>query len=184
MRGTSTTGLTGLGPDAQVLAVSGSEHQDLRSAVERAGGIVRPLVRLDALHLGGPDSLPQLPDCVRWVQFPDVVLEACLASGPLDRERAWAQADGYGSSPTVGARAVGMLLARVRFVTEARLVRWQSALVQPRISGPALRRWQWLGVGGIGRRVIQLGRSGRRREMHGVLAAGPGRRGSTRGARQ
>jgi phosphoglycerate dehydrogenase-like enzyme len=123
-------------------------------AVRAAGGIPAPLDRADAVIWldWRPETLPQLPGRVRWVQLPGAGVERWLGRIHASPGTMFTSARGVYAQP-VAEHALALLLAGVRRLGEAaRAASWE------RRHGGTLEgaTVAVIGAGGIGSTVIRL----------------------------
>ena len=124
------------------------------AAVTAAGGIPSPLDGADAVVWlsGRPETLPALPEGVRWVQLPGAGIDRWLERIRRSPETTFTSATGVYARP-VAEHALALLLAGVRRLGEAaRASSWERRL------GGALEGTTVavVGAGGIGSALIEL----------------------------
>jgi D-3-phosphoglycerate dehydrogenase len=132
--------------------VGPGEQPELAHAVETAGGTVVSLSQADGVVWAGtgPDSLPELPRSVRWVQLPSAGVEPWMARIAATPHVTFTSAAGA-YAPQVAEHALSLLLAGVRgIVASARAETWR---IPPHrtLSGSTVAI---IGAGGIGRALI------------------------------
>ena len=142
-------------PQTPAVHVGPGDRDDLRAAVEEAGGRLSGLADADAVVWAGPAAdLPELPASVRWVQLPSAGIEGWFDSGRLDRDRVWTSAVGA-YSDAVAEHAVALLLAGVRgLLVAARASTWDAQAAagpQTTLRGSTVAV---VGAGGIGKAMI------------------------------
>ncbi len=132
--------------------VGPGEQPELSRAVETAGGSLVPITQADGVVWAGtrPDSLPDLPRSVRWVQLPSAGVEPWMARIEATPQVTFTSAAGA-YAPQVAEHAVALLLAGVRgIVASARQATWEI----PPHSTLAGATVAIVGAGGIGRAAI------------------------------
>src|SRR3954452_2563833 len=132
--------------------VGPGNQPELTRAVETAGGSVVSLGQADGVVWAGtkPDSLPDLPRSVRWVQLPSAGVEPWMERISATPQVAFTSAAGA-SGPQGGERAPALLLAGVRgIVDSARQPTWE---IPPHatLTGSTVAI---IGAGGIGQAMI------------------------------
>jgi D-3-phosphoglycerate dehydrogenase len=136
--------------------VGPGEQPELERAVETAGGSLVPLTQADGVVWAGtgPDSLPELPRSVRWVQLPSAGVEPWMKRIAETPQVTFTSAAGA-YAPQVAEHALALLLAGVRgIVGAARQATWEI----PEHGVLAGSTVAIVGAGGIGRALIeQLG---------------------------
>jgi D-3-phosphoglycerate dehydrogenase len=132
--------------------VGPGEQPELARAVETAGGSVAPLARADGVVWAGtkPDSLPELPRSVRWVQLPSAGVEPWMPRIAATPQVTFTSAAGA-YAPQVAEHALALLLAGVRGIVAA--TRQRSRTIPHRtLAGSTVAI---IGAGGIGRALIE-----------------------------
>jgi D-3-phosphoglycerate dehydrogenase len=107
--------------------VGPGEQPELARAVETAGGSVVSLGQADGVVWAGtkPDSLPDLPRSVRWVQLPSAGVEPWMERISATPQVTFTSAAGA-YAPQVAEHALALLLAGVRgIVASARQQTWE-----------------------------------------------------------
>ena len=140
-----------------VIHIGPDDRPDLEDAVRRGGGEPGPLDAADGVVWvsGDPESLPALPDSVRWVQLPSAGVEHWLHAGTLTGERSFTSAVGAFGLP-VAEHALALMLACDKALPAfARRRSWDDG------AGPGVRALEGatvaiVGAGGIGRALIGL----------------------------
>jgi D-3-phosphoglycerate dehydrogenase len=132
--------------------VGPGEQPELSRAVETAGGSLVPITQADGVVWAGtgPDSLPDLPRSVRWVQLPSAGVEPWMARIEATPQVTFTSAAGA-YAPQVAEHAVALLLAGVRGIAaSAHQATWE---IPPHrtLAGATVAI---VGAGGIGRAVI------------------------------
>jgi D-2-hydroxyacid dehydrogenase (NADP+) len=132
--------------------VGPGDQPELARAVETAGGALSPLERADGVVWAGtrPDSLPDLPRSVRWVQLPSAGVEPWMRRIADTPQVTFTSAAGV-YAPQVAEHALALLLAGVRgLVASARAQEW---VIPPHrtLAGATVAI---VGAGGIGRELI------------------------------
>jgi D-3-phosphoglycerate dehydrogenase len=133
--------------------VGPGEQAELARAVESAGGSVTPLASADGVVWAGtgPDSLPELPRSVRWVQLPSAGVEPWMRRIADTPQVTFTSAAGA-YAPQVAEHALALLLAGVRGIAAA--ARTQTWEIPPHrtLAGSTVAI---VGAGGIGRALIE-----------------------------
>jgi D-3-phosphoglycerate dehydrogenase len=136
--------------------VGPGDQPELVRAVELAGGSVVSLGQADGVVWNGtrPDSLPDLPRSVRWVQLPSAGVEPWMERISATPQVTFTSAAGA-YAPQVAEHALALLLAGARgIVASARQKTWEI----PEHDTLAGATVAIIGAGGIGRALItQLG---------------------------
>jgi phosphoglycerate dehydrogenase-like enzyme len=135
-----------------VVHVAPESDRAIEEAITTAGGRIGPLAEAEALvWLGSnPNSFPQLPDRVRWVQLPWAGVESWLDK--LDDKRVWTSATIAFGKP-VAEHALTLMLAGVRRIADcARARTWTEPPLRP-LEGSTVAI---VGTGAIGRALIGL----------------------------
>jgi D-3-phosphoglycerate dehydrogenase len=132
--------------------VGPGDQPELARAVETAGGSVVSLGQADGVVWAGtkPDSLPDLPRSVRWVQLPSAGVEPWMDRISATPQVTFTSAAGA-YAPQVAEHALALLLAGVRgIVGSARQRTWE---IPPHttLAGTTVAI---IGAGGIGRALI------------------------------
>jgi phosphoglycerate dehydrogenase-like enzyme len=134
--------------------VGPAPRERLVEAVRAGGGEPAALEDADAVVWAAqdPGELPELPARVRWVQLPSAGVEAWMASGVLDHDRAWTSG-AAAFAVSVAEHALALVLAGARRLPEAaRAATWGA----PPGRGLAGRTVAIVGAGGIGRELIAM----------------------------
>jgi len=134
--------------------VGPGEQPQLAAAVERGGGALSALPGADGVVWADlrPDSLPELPASVRWVQLSIAGIERWLARIEATPAVTFTSAAGVYAQP-VAEHALALLLAGVRgLATSARARGWQPTETGV-LTGSTVAI---VGAGGIGRALIEL----------------------------
>ena len=132
--------------------VGPGDQPELARAVETAGGSVVSLGQADGVVWAGtqPDSLPDLPRSVRWVQLPSAGVEPWMERISATPQVTFTSAAGA-YAPQVAEHALALLLAGVRgIVASARQRTWEI----PPHDTLAGQTVAIIGAGGIGRALI------------------------------
>jgi phosphoglycerate dehydrogenase-like enzyme len=132
--------------------VGPGEQPELAHAVETAGGSVVSLGQADGVVWAGtkPDSLPDLPRSVRWVQLPSAGVEPWMERISATPQVTFTSAAGA-YAPQVAEHALALLLAGVRgIVASARQRTWEIP-AHDTLAGATVAI---IGAGGIGRALI------------------------------
>src|SRR3954469_1333258 len=132
--------------------VGPGNQPELTRAVETAGGSVVSLGQADGVVWAGtkPDSLPDLPRSVRWVQLPSAGVEPWMERISATPQVTFTSAAGA-YAPQVAEHALALLLAGVRgIVASARQRTWEI----PSHDTLAGQTVAIIGAGGIGRALI------------------------------
>jgi phosphoglycerate dehydrogenase-like enzyme len=132
--------------------VGPGNQPELARAVETAGGSVVSLGQADGVVWAGtkPDSLPDLPRSVRWVQLPSAGVEPWMERISATPQVTFTSAAGA-YAPQVAEHALALLLAGVRgIVASARQRTWEI----PQHDTLAGQSVAIIGAGGIGRALI------------------------------
>jgi D-3-phosphoglycerate dehydrogenase len=132
--------------------VGPGDQPELAHAVETAGGAVVALGQADGVVWAGtkPDSLPDLPRSVRWVQLPSAGVEPWMDRISSTPQVTFTSAAGA-YAPQVAEHALALLLAGVRgIVTSARRRTW-AIPPHDTLTGTTVAI---IGAGGIGRALI------------------------------
>src|SRR5690242_12023108 len=100
--------------------VGPGQQPELERAVETAGGSLVPLTQADGVVWAGtrPDSLPELPRSVRWVQLPSAGVEPWMERIAETPQVTFTSAAGA-YAPQVAEHALALLLAGVRGIVAA-----------------------------------------------------------------
>jgi D-3-phosphoglycerate dehydrogenase len=133
--------------------VGPGEQPELTQAVETAGGTVVSLGQADGVVWAGtkPDSLPDLPRSVRWVQLPSAGVEPWMSRIAATPQVTFTSAAGA-FAPQVAEHALALLLAGVRgIVASARSQTWQPPAHRT-LSGATVAI---VGAGGVGGLLIE-----------------------------
>jgi phosphoglycerate dehydrogenase-like enzyme len=133
--------------------VGPGEQPELARAVETAGGSLVPLEGADGVVWANfqPESLPELPRSVRWVQLPSAGVEPWMRRIADTPQVTFTSAAGA-YAPQVAEHALAQLLAGVRgIVAAARLPTWEI----PEHRTLAGTTVAIVGAGGIGRALIE-----------------------------
>jgi phosphoglycerate dehydrogenase-like enzyme len=132
--------------------VGPGDQPELANAVETAGGTVVSLAQADGVVWAGqPDSLPDLPRSVRWVQLPSAGVEPWMSRIAATPHVTFTSAAGA-YAPQVAEHALALLLAGLRGIAaSARRQTWE---IPPHrtLSGATVAI---VGAGGIGRALIE-----------------------------
>jgi D-3-phosphoglycerate dehydrogenase len=126
----------------------------LAKAVTEAGGVVTPLDVADAVIWANwqPDSLPELPERVRWVQLPGAGVAPWLGRIRAAPATTFTSAAGVYARP-VAEHALALLLAGVRGLhAAARATTWERQFGGT-LEGATVAV---IGAGGIGSALINL----------------------------
>src|SRR5689334_17710943 len=132
--------------------VGPGEQPELARAVETAGGSVVSLGQADGVVWAGtkPDSLPDLPRSVRWVQLPSAGVEPWMERISATPQVTFTSAAGA-YAPQVAEHALALLLAGARgIVDSARQKTWEVP-AHDTLAGATVAI---IGAGGIGRALI------------------------------
>jgi D-3-phosphoglycerate dehydrogenase len=132
--------------------VGPGDQPELARAVETAGGSVVSLGQADGVVWAGtaPDSLPDLPRSVRWVQLPSAGVEPWMERISATPQVTFTSAAGA-YAPQVAEHALALLLAGVRgIVASARQQTWEIP-AHDTLAGSTVAI---IGAGGIGRALI------------------------------
>jgi D-3-phosphoglycerate dehydrogenase len=132
--------------------VGPGDQPELARAVESAGGSVVSLSQADGVVWNGtkPDSLPDLPRSVRWVQLPSAGVEPWMERISATPQVTFTSAAGA-YAPQVAEHALALLLAGVRGVAaSARQKTWEIP-AHDTLAGATVAI---IGAGGIGRALI------------------------------
>jgi phosphoglycerate dehydrogenase-like enzyme len=135
-----------------VVHVAPESDRAIEEAITTAGGRTGPLAEAEALvWLGSnPNSFPELPDSVRWVQLPWAGVEGWLDK--LDDKRVWTSATIAFGKP-VAEHALALMLAGVRRIADcARARTWTQPPLRP-LEGSTVAI---VGAGAIGGALIGL----------------------------
>jgi phosphoglycerate dehydrogenase-like enzyme len=135
-----------------VVHVAPDSDRAIEEAITTAGGRIGALEEAEALvWLGSnPNSFPQLPDQVRWVQLPWAGVESWLDK--LDDKRIWTSATIAFGKP-VAEHALTLMLAGVRRIADcARARTWTEPPLRP-LDGSTVAI---VGAGAIGGALIGL----------------------------
>ena len=135
-----------------VVHVAPESDRAIEEAITTAGGRVGALEEAEALvWLGSnPNSFPELPDSVRWVQLPSAGVEGWLDK--LDDKRVWTSATIAFGKP-VAEHALTLMLASVRRIADCvRAQTWTEPPVRP-LEGSTVAI---VGTGAIGGALIGL----------------------------
>jgi phosphoglycerate dehydrogenase-like enzyme len=133
--------------------VGPGEQPELEQAVQTAGGTLVSLAQADGVVWAGskPDSLPDLPRSVRWVQLPSAGVEPWMQRIAATPQVTFTSAAGA-YAPQVAEHALALLLAGVRgIVASARSRTWEIPEHRT-LSGATVAI---VGAGGIGRALIE-----------------------------
>ena len=132
--------------------VGPGEQPELARAVETAGGSVVPLGQADGVVWAGtkPDSLPELPRSVRWVQLPSAGVEPWMERISATPQVTFTSAAGA-YAPQVAEHALALLLAGVRGLSAAARLRTWEIPRHDTLTGTTVAI---VGAGGIGRALI------------------------------
>jgi len=132
--------------------VGPGDQPELTRAVELAGGSVVSLGQADGVVWNGtkPDSLPDLPRSVRWVQLPSAGVEPWMERISATPQVTFTSAAGA-YAPQVAEHALALLLAGARgIVDSARQKTWEIP-AHDTLAGATVAI---IGAGGIGRALI------------------------------
>ena len=132
--------------------VGPGDQPELARAVETAGGSVVSLGQADGVVWNGtkPDSLPDLPRSVRWVQLPSAGVEPWMERISATPQVTFTSAAGA-YAPQVAEHALALLLAGARgIVDSARQKTWEIP-AHDTLAGATVAI---IGAGGIGRALI------------------------------
>jgi D-3-phosphoglycerate dehydrogenase len=123
-------------------------------AVTAAGGVAAPLEDADAVIWldGRPDTLPELPPRVRWVQLPGAGVDRWLARISDSPSITFTSSKGVYARP-VAEHALALLLAGVRRLAEAARARTWEPRPGGTLHGTTVAV---VGAGGIGSQLIEL----------------------------
>jgi phosphoglycerate dehydrogenase-like enzyme len=132
--------------------VGPGEQPELSRAVESAGGSLVRLGQADGVVWAGvkPESLPELPRSVRWVQLPSAGVEPWMPRIAATPHVTFTSAAGA-YAPQVAEHALALLLAGVRGIVAT--ARGRSWRIPPHgtLAGATVAI---VGAGGIGRALI------------------------------
>jgi phosphoglycerate dehydrogenase-like enzyme len=134
--------------------VGPGEQPELERAVQTAGGLLVPLGQADGVVWAAtkPDSLPELPRSVRWVQLPSAGVEPWMPRIEATPNVTFTSAAGA-YAPQVAEHALALLLAGVRGIAAAAR---QSTWTSPPHGSLAGSTIAIVGAGGIGSALIPL----------------------------
>jgi phosphoglycerate dehydrogenase-like enzyme len=135
-----------------VVHVAPESERAIEEAITTAGGRIGPLEEAEALvWLGSnPNSFPQLPDAVRWVQLPWAGVENWLDK--LDDKRVWTSATIAFGKP-VAEHALALMLAGVRRIADCARAQTWTAPPLGQLEGSTVAI---VGTGAIGGALIGL----------------------------
>jgi phosphoglycerate dehydrogenase-like enzyme len=133
--------------------VGPGEQPELAHAVETAGGTVVSLAQADGVVWAGtkPDSLPELPRSVRWVQLPSAGVEPWMSRIAATPNVTFTSAAGA-YAPQVAEHALALLLAGLRGIAASARERAWRIPPHRTLSGATVAI---VGAGGIGRALIE-----------------------------
>jgi D-2-hydroxyacid dehydrogenase (NADP+) len=133
--------------------VGPGEQPELARAVELAGGSLAPLAQADGVVWAGtgPDSLPDLPRSVRWVQLPSAGVQPWMRRIADTPQVTFTSAAGA-YSPQVAEHALALLLAGVRGIVESIHARRWDVPPHRTLAGSTVAI---VGAGGVGRALIE-----------------------------
>jgi phosphoglycerate dehydrogenase-like enzyme len=132
--------------------VGPGNQPELARAVETAGGSVVSLGQADGVVWAGtkPDSLPDLPRSVRWVQLPSAGVEPWMARISATPQVTFTSAAGA-YAPQVAEHALALVLAGVRGIVASARQRTWDIPPHDTLAGQTVAI---IGAGGIGRALI------------------------------
>ena len=132
--------------------VGPGEQPELARAVETAGGSVVSLGQADGVVWAGtkPDSLPDLPRSVRWVQLPSAGVEPWMDRISATPQVTFTSAAGA-YAPQVAEHALALLLAGVRGIVDSARQRTWEIPPHDTLTGSTVAI---IGAGGIGQALI------------------------------
>ncbi|HET8755800.1 MAG TPA: D-isomer specific 2-hydroxyacid dehydrogenase family protein [Solirubrobacteraceae bacterium] len=135
-----------------VVHVAPESDRAIEEAITAAGGRIGPLADAEALVWldSNPDSFPQLPDAVRWVQLPSAGVEGWLSR--LDGKRVWTSATIAFGRP-VAEHALTLMLAGVRRIADCARARTWTEPPLRQLAGSTVAI---VGTGAIGGALIAL----------------------------
>jgi phosphoglycerate dehydrogenase-like enzyme len=132
--------------------VGPGNQPELARAVETAGGSVVSLGQADGVVWAGtkPDSLPDLPRSVRWVQLPSAGVEPWMERISATPQVTFTSAAGA-YAPQVAEHALALVLAGVRGIVASARQRTWDIPPHDTLAGQTVAI---IGAGGIGRALI------------------------------
>jgi D-2-hydroxyacid dehydrogenase (NADP+) len=133
--------------------VGPGEQPELERAVQTAGGSLVPLTQADGVVWAAtqPDSLPELPRSVRWVQLPSAGVEPWMKRIAETPQVTFTSAAGA-YAPQVAEHALALLLAGVRGIADAACKTTWEVPEHGVLAGSTVAI---VGAGGIGRALIR-----------------------------
>lgn len=138
------------------VAVEPFADPHLTAAVEATGGAIVPLAQAQVLvWIGGPDGMPDLPDCIEWVALSTAGIERFVDAGVLDEKRVWTNASGF-YARGVAEHALALLLGGTRQIVRSAKTRWAKEAVDPAVRTLRGSTVAIIGAGGIGRELTGL----------------------------